>query len=134
MVDKDRYKISVQAVQSLTGIIARSNDTIIVADIIQPVKSLFLKNVSVIKPRTVELVWQWNASAKVDSVKILRGSAINTMVEIKRYKPVYPIEDQAFYIDTTALTSDSMYFYRIAPAIKPEGSAVTSEQSQYRAA
>ena len=113
VVDKDRYRISVQAVQSLTGIIARSNDTIIVADIIQPVKSLFLKNVSVIKPRTVELVWQWNASAKVDSVKILRGSSINNMVEIKRYKPVYPIEDQAFYIDTTALTSDSMYFYRI---------------------
>ncbi len=111
--DRDRYNIFVKAVQSITNISSQSNDTTVVADIIQPVTTLLLKNATVNDKGQAEIVWRWNINAKIDSVRILRGTSDGDYREIRRYKPVYPIDDEAFFIDTTARTSDSTYFYKI---------------------
>lgn len=111
--DKNRYNIVVKAVQSVSNITSASNDTTVVTDIIQPVKLLFLKNATVNNKGQVEIVWRWNLTAKVDSVRILRGTDGTNYQQISRFKPAYPIEDEAFYIDSTARTSDSTYFYRV---------------------
>ena len=113
VADRDRYNIVVRAVQAVTNIAAQSNDTTVVADIIQPVKTLFLKNATVNDKGQVEIVWRWNRSAKVDSVSILRGTTDGNYQEIRRFKPVYPIDDEAFYVDSTAKTGDSTYFYTV---------------------
>jgi gliding motility-associated-like protein len=111
--DRDRYNIVVRAVQSVTNIVSQSNDTTIVADIIQPVKILLLKNVTVNDKGNVEIVWRWNLTAKVDSVRILRGTSDGNYREIRRFKPTYPLDDEGVYVDTTARTSDSTYFYKV---------------------
>lgn len=111
--DRDRYNIVVKAVQSLSNIASQSNDTTIVADIIQPVKVLLLKNATVNDKGQVEIVWRWNLNAKVDSVRILRGTSDSSYQEIRRFKPTYPIDDEAFYVDTTARTGDLTYFYKV---------------------
>jgi gliding motility-associated-like protein len=111
--DKDKYNIFVRAVQSVTNITSQSNDTTLIADIIQPVKTLLMKNATVNDKGQVEIVWRWNRTAKVDSVRILRGTNDGNYQEIRRFKPVYPIDDEAFYVDTTARTSDSLYYYKV---------------------
>jgi gliding motility-associated-like protein len=111
--DRDRYNIVVKAVQSLSNIASQSNDTTIVADIIQPVKVLLLKNATVNDKGQVEIVWRWNLNAKVDSVRILRGTSDSSYQEIRRFKPTYPIDDEAFFVDTTARTGDLTYFYKV---------------------
>jgi gliding motility-associated-like protein len=112
--DRDRYNIVVRAVQSVTNTTSHSNDTTIVADIIQPVKILFMKNATVNDKGQVEIVWRWNLTAKVDSVRILRGTSDSSGYrEIRRFKPIYPIDDEAFFLDSTARTSDSIYFYKV---------------------
>ncbi len=112
--DRDRYNIVVRAVQSVTNITSQSNDTTIVADIIQPVKILLLKNATVNDKGQVEIVWRWNLTAKVDSVRILRGTSDSSGYrEIRRFKPIYPIDDEGFYVDTTARVNDSTYYYKV---------------------
>jgi gliding motility-associated-like protein len=111
--DRDRYNIVVKAVQSISNITSQSNDTTVVADIIQPVKTLLLKNATVNDKGQVEIVWRWNLTAKVDSVRILRGTSDSAYQEIRRFKPVYPIDDEAFFVDTTARTSESAYYYKV---------------------
>ncbi len=109
--DKNRYNIVVKAVQSVSNITSNSNDTTVVTDIIQPVKLLLLKNVTVNNKGQVEIVWRWNLTAKVDSVRVLRSADGVNYQQITRFKPVYPIDDEAFYVDSTARTSDSTYWY-----------------------
>jgi gliding motility-associated-like protein len=111
--DRDRYNIVVRAVQSITNIVAQSNDTTVVADIIQPVKTLIMKNATVNDKGQVEIVWRWNLTAKVDSVRILRGTSDSSYQEIRRLKPTYPLDDEAFFIDTSARTSDLTYYYKV---------------------
>jgi gliding motility-associated-like protein len=111
--DRDRYTIVVRAVQAITNITSQSNDTSIVADIIQPVKILLMKNATVNNKEQVEIVWRWNLTAKIDSVRILRSNDGSNYQEIKRYKPVYPIDDEAYFVDSTARVGDSTYYYYV---------------------
>jgi gliding motility-associated-like protein len=111
--DRDKYNIVVKAVQSITNIVSQSNDTTVVADIIQPVKTLIMKNATVNDKGQVEIVWRWNLTAKVDSVRILRGTSDSSYQEIRRFKPTYPLDDEAFFVDTSARTSDFTYYYKV---------------------
>jgi gliding motility-associated-like protein len=111
--DRDRYNIVVRAVQSITNIVSQSNDTTVVADIIQPVKTLIMKNATVNDKGQVEIVWRWNLTAKVDSVRILRGTSDSSYQEIRRFKPTYPLDDEGFFTDTSARTGNFTYYYKV---------------------
>ncbi len=113
VADKDMYNIVVRAVQNITNITSQSNDTTLLADIIQPVKILLMKNATVNDKGEVEIVWRWNRTAKIDSVRILRGTSDGNYQEIKRFKPISPLDDEAFYVDSTAKVGDSTYFYKV---------------------
>jgi gliding motility-associated-like protein len=112
--NRDRYRVFVRAVQAVTNTIARSNDTTVVADVIQPVRQLFLKNVSVNEANRVDLIWQWNDNAKIDSVFILRSTRADSgFVRIRGYKPVLPLDFESDYRDTAVNPNVQPYFYRV---------------------
>ncbi|MBL7817408.1 MAG: gliding motility-associated C-terminal domain-containing protein [Saprospiraceae bacterium] len=113
VADKIHYNIFVRAVQSITNISSRSSDTTIIADIIQPVTTLLLKNASVTDKNQVEIVWFWNRNAKIDSVRILRGDKDSGYVEIKKFKAPSPLDNEYFFVDTSANPSLHSYFYKV---------------------
>lgn len=113
VTDKIRYNIFVRAVQSVSNISSRSSDTTILADIIQPVSVLLLKNASVTEKKQIEILWRWNRNAKMDSVRILRGDKDSGYVEIFKFKAPTILDDEAFFVDTAANPSLHSYFYRI---------------------
>ncbi len=113
ITDKLRYNIFVRAVQSVSNISSRSSDTTILADIIQPVTDLLLKNASVNEKKQIEIVWLWNRNAKIDSVRILRGDKDSGYVEIKKIKAPTPLDVEAFFVDTSANPSLHSYFYKV---------------------
>ena len=113
VTDKIRYNIFVKAVQSVSNIASRSSDTTILADIIKPVTTLLLKNASVTGKNQVEIVWLWNRNAKIDSVRILRGDKDSGYVEIKKIKAPTVLDDEYFFVDTSANPSLHSYFYKI---------------------
>jgi gliding motility-associated-like protein len=112
--DKNKYSFFVKAVESVSNITSKSNDTTIVADIIEPVRDLTLQNVTVNQKNKVELIWRWNSEAKVDSVEILRGALDSTGLKvIARFKPTLPLDDEYIFTDSTVNASLQSYTYRI---------------------
>jgi gliding motility-associated-like protein len=112
--DKNRYNFYVKAVQAVSNITAKSNDTTLVADIIAPVRDLTLQNVTVNPLNRVELIWRWNDDAKVDSVEILRGALDSSGLKvIARFKPTLPLDDEYIFIDSTVNAGLQSYTYRI---------------------
>ncbi len=113
VTDRVRYNIFVKAIQSVSNISSRSSDTTILADIIKPVTVLLLKNASVTDKKQVEIVWRWNRDAKIDSVRVLRGDKDSSYVEIRRFKAPAILDDESFFVDTSANPSLHSYFYKI---------------------
>ncbi len=111
--DKTAYAFFVKAIQASTGISARSNDTTFVSDVIVPVNYLFLKNATVNSNRSIQMYWNVNATAKVDSIIILRSDSASTgfgSIGVKKLS--LPIESQYTFNDSSANTNKSN-FYRV---------------------
>jgi gliding motility-associated-like protein len=114
VTDRIRYNIFVRAIQSVSNISSRSSDTTILADIIQPVTTLLLKNASVNEKKQVEIVWLWNRNAKIDSFRILRsGDKDSAYTEIKKLKAPTVLDDEFYFVDTLVNPSLHSYFYKI---------------------
>ncbi len=111
--DKTTYSFFIKAIQSVSGISARSNDTAFVSDVIVPVSYLFLKNATVNVNNSIQMYWNVNATAKVDSMIILRSDSATTgfgTIGVKRVS--LPIESQYTFVDTIANTRKPN-FYRV---------------------
>ncbi len=109
----NRYNFYVKAVQTQTGISARSNDTTVLANVIQSVNTLFLKNVTVNAQNKPELFWSWNLDARIDSVYILRGTSDSNYAVVGSYKPATPLDDQSTYRDSTVDAGTGVFYYRL---------------------
>ncbi len=109
--DKTRYFFYLRAIEAVSNISSRSNDTTVLGDISEPVRELLLKNITVNKDNRVELTWRWNETARIDSVEIFRRKEDSAFSVLKGYKPVLPIDEQAFYSDNTANAGIKPYYY-----------------------
>ena len=111
--DKTRYFFYIKAIEAVTNISSKSNDTIVIGNISEPVKNLYIKNITVNKNSQVDLTWLWNETAKIDSVEIYRRTAEMPFTLLKSYKPVFPIDDQGFYTDIQVNAGVKPYYYYI---------------------
>ena len=111
--NKTKYLFYVKAVESVTNISAKSNDTILVANVLDPVKELILKNVTITNSNQVELAWRWNKSASIDSFQILRRRVDTAWQVIFKGKPAFPLDEEVYFTDTKINPSARKYEYRI---------------------
>ena len=113
-VNKESYHFYLRAVQSGSGgFTSRSNDVIVIADVIQPVTSVILENVNVNASNHIEIIWSWNTDAQIDSFRVLRATNPDSgFVTISQGKPTYPLNDEINFIDTTDARKQP-YFYKI---------------------
>ena len=111
--DKTKYTFYVRAIESITNIVSKSNDTTLTADVLEPIKELILKNVSVNTKNQVELTWKWNANAKIDSFLILRHRYDTASQVIYRAKANQPLDEEIYYTDTKVVPSSRRFWYTI---------------------
>lgn len=111
--DKVRYNFYVRAIEAVSNISAKSNEVNIIGDITEPVRTLFIKNISVNTKNQIEFNWLWNESARIDSVRVFQRKGDSLYTIIKGFKPEYPLDAQGFYVDTTAKPSVSRQYYYI---------------------
>ena len=89
--DGDSYCFFIKAKEANTGEISFSNEHCLDLDVVEPVRELFLKNVSVNAANKVELTWLWNMDAEIKTVNV-RGSFIDGgEVFIESYQPSFPL-------------------------------------------
>jgi gliding motility-associated-like protein len=127
-----RYRFFVRAVESVSNISAQSNDTTLVANIIEPVKELTLKSVSIVNSRKIEIAWRWNKNAKVDSIFVLRRRIDSAWVTIYKGKPSYPLDDDFFFNDSSARADLYQYVYMVRTVDDCKGSLTSNIMTSFR--
>lgn len=113
LILRDRYTFFVRAIQNVTNIVARSNEVTDTANIVEPVRHLFIKNITVTERNQVQINWLWNEAARIDSLWVLRSLQHGNYQKAIRQKILLPIEDESALLDSSATPSVSPYFYRL---------------------
>jgi gliding motility-associated-like protein len=111
--NKTKYLFYIKAVESVTNISSKSNDTSLVANVLAPVNELVLKNVTVTPKNQVELTWRWNGGASIDSFHILRHRTDSSWEVIFKGKSSFPLDEEVYFTDTKISPSSRKYYYKI---------------------
>jgi gliding motility-associated-like protein len=111
--NKTKYLFYIKAVESVTNITAKSNDTTFLASVLEPVKELILKNVTVTPKNQVELAWRWTAGASIDSFQILRRREDTSWQVVFKGKPTLPLDEEVYFTDSKINPSARKYYYQI---------------------
>lgn len=75
----DEYCFFIRAQEVGTGIESISNIQCLTPNIVEPVRELYLKNVSVTPNNEVDLSWSWNNDAEISIVEILEAESPSTL-------------------------------------------------------
>jgi gliding motility-associated-like protein len=111
--DGDQYCFVIQAVETGTGTVARSNEICLTADVVQPVRDMFIQNVSVTPANEVEVTWVWNTNAEIKEVKILRSSQNAAYQPAATQNPPVTLPPVNTFTDNAASPGAGKVFYKI---------------------
>jgi len=89
--DGDSYCFFIKAVELNTGEESFSNEQCIDLDVVEPVRELFIKNISVNAANKVEITWLWNNDAEIKTVNIEGRYEGDDVVNIESFQPTYPL-------------------------------------------
>ncbi len=109
--DGDAYCFFIKAIEKNTSEVSFSNERCFVLDVVEPVRELIIKNVSVNAANKVELTWHWNNDAEIQGVKI-HGNYINEIEVIKEiFVPAFPLSiENTRVLDSYDPSRDKLYF------------------------
>lgn len=111
--DGDSYCFYIKTTEQNTGIESFSNIHCLTLNIVEPVRDLFLKNVSVNDANEVEVTWQWNNDAEVASVEFSERSSGDDFNLIDSYNTGNSIASETSRILSDADPVSGPRFYQI---------------------
>jgi len=127
VVDSTAYCFFVRAQEQVTGEESNSNEVCVVADVVRPMKDFYVKTVSVATSGAVEITWNWDSSAEIKTVDILRSDH-NGNYQIAATQPApLPLSPAWNYIDQSATPAAGKLFFKI----QTTGNCDTVVQSSY---
>ncbi len=71
--DGDGYCFQIRAVEQGTGEVSKSNEICLTADIVQAMRNLHIRNVTVTAAGSVDVSWGWETTAEIKTFDILRS-------------------------------------------------------------
>ena len=111
--DGDTYCFVIQAAEAGTGILSTSNEVCITADVIQSVRDMYIKNVTVTPNSEVKVTWVWNTNAEINDIQILRSEQNLDYQLIASEAPLFPLIAENTYTDGSATPGTGSFFYKI---------------------
>ena len=111
--DSDEYCFFVQAIEENTDVVAKSNIFCQTLDIIQPVRELYIKNVSVLPTNEVEVTYSFDTDAEISQMAIFSNSS-GALTEIATEPAPNPIPINNIFTDVTATANTGVVTYQIA--------------------
>ncbi len=111
--DAETYCFFIRAIQANTTIFSNSNQLCFTLDIVQPMRNLFLKNVSVNATNEVELFWFWDTDAEINTVNILRSTENTNYPIVSSSAPTFPLIDNNNAVDLGSNANASKLFYTL---------------------
>ena len=112
----ENYCFFIKSIENGTGVISFSNEVCLTPDLIEPMRDLILKNVTVLPNNSVELTWNWSSIANIQSVEILQNlsdDSNNTFTTLSSSPAPIPLGNGSNSIDIISDPSSSKVFYKI---------------------
>jgi gliding motility-associated-like protein len=111
--DSENYCFYIKSIENGTGVEALSNVICLTPDLVEAMRDLVLKNVNVLPDNSVELTWNWNSIAEIQSFEILQNLD-NSIFTILNSSPApIPLGNGNNFIDLISDPSASKVFYKI---------------------
>jgi len=110
--DSENYCFFIKSIENGTGVEALSNEICLTPDLVEPMRNLVLRNVNVLPDNSVELTWNWNSNAEIQSFEILQ-SLNNTFTILNSSPAPIPLGNGNSSIDIISDPSASKVFYKI---------------------
>jgi gliding motility-associated-like protein len=114
--DSEEYCFFIKSIESGTGVEALSNEICLTPDLVEPMRDLVLRNVSVLPDNSVELTWNWSSIAELQSYEVLQSSAnavANTFTVLNSEPAPIPLGNGNDFIDFISDPSTGKVFYKI---------------------
>jgi len=111
--DATDYCFQIRSFQNGNSIFSLSNQTCFTSDIIQPMRNIVLKNVSVDANNEVELSWQWDINAEINNVQILSSTQNGNYTPTDAYPPNNVLLFDNNYQDMMTSAGAGPVFYTI---------------------
>ncbi len=111
--DGDTYCFVLQATEAGTGITSKSNEVCLFADIIRPMRDLYINNVTVLADQQVKVTWVWNTEADIHEVRVLRSDGVQDYEVIETQVPQLPLPAGNSFADASAIPGEGPVFYKI---------------------
>ncbi len=111
--DGDSYCFFIKATEHITGLESISNTHCLNLDIFEPVRTLFLKNVSVNNDNLVELTWLWNDDAEVNEVEFLERAKNESFNTLSSYTLPAIIDTETTQVANGSDPTPDQRFYQV---------------------
>ena len=107
------YSFYIESSQAGSDFVANSNTIVVSPQLIQTVRNLDLKNVTVTPNNEIELDWTWNTDAEISALAFLSAPQNNGYVVTNNVGPSNPLQAVNFYTETTIDPSSGKQFFRL---------------------
>jgi len=111
--DETDYCLYVAAVRAGSGVVSRANVVCLRTDIVQPNRDLLVKGATTLPDNTIQLDWQWTATAEMQNYQILRSTDGENFSVIVESAPPTPLSLNNTFVDTDVNAPEGPFFYQI---------------------
>jgi len=111
--DGDVLCFTIIARENLSTFISTSNEVCVTLNVVQPANNFFIRNVTVIAPNKIAVHYSMDPLADITLLEIERGVDLNSFSTLAQFAPPGDLSVINTYIDSTALTGESSYYYRL---------------------
>ncbi len=129
IMDDIEYCLQIRAEESETGVISTSNTICLVTDVLRPLETLGIRNVTVNRDNTVEVIWNYDSDADVTQLGINRGSDENSLDTLQNDLLSGATTDTSTFVDQQADVQNQAYFYQLHATDQCDTSQISNVMS-----
>jgi len=111
--DGDSLCFTIVAKENITGFTSVSNEVCIKMNVVQPAYDFYIRNVTVVAPKAIRVSYSVDPRADITKMEIDRGADSTSFSVLAVFSPPADLSVINSYLDTTALTDQVSYYYRV---------------------
>jgi gliding motility-associated-like protein len=111
--DGNEYCFTLRTNRNNSSFFAESNETCLVASIIQPNRNLVLQSVSFTPDDKIELIWQWDTNSEINNVDINTSSENGNYSNLNSFPPDFPLTPKDTTYINNHLANDGKQYFQI---------------------
>jgi hypothetical protein len=107
------YCVAMRATEAGTSVASFSNEICLTADVLTQIETLSIANISVNSDQQIDIFWDYNASADLEDISMMRGINSTIFSPINPNLPGQPLDNSNVFTDQQITSASGPYYYQI---------------------